>query len=223
MVESVGVESTTQLQLERILMATNRCQFVSLTAVTDPDMNKRNNPFAGFARKVSFATGVICWQYSSAVNRQRARESTGNQPVAKFVSMPRTWGSRIKGTPLVSYQTENEVRLYLELKRQAVQFHYFDRHTHHRIDLAELTPFLTKRETESNRQEVDQQVVLRDYRLINIAELTLAGIRYTIAPAAAELQAYFPKAKAARPQTSRRARPRTSTNGRHSKPAKGAS
>lgn len=219
MVEHVRVVSTTQLQLERILMATSRSQFVSLTAVTDPDMRKRNNPFVGVVRKVSMVVGVICWNYASAVNRQRVREAGSAASTTRFESVPRHWGSRIKGTPLVSHVSagDGQTVLYLEVKVQSRTVHYFDRDTHCSINRDDLHPFLTSRETESNRQGVDRQIVLRDFRLTNIAELTLAGIRYTIAPAATELQNYFPKAKAARSQSGR-ARHATSKR----QPAKGA-
>ncbi|GAB5444348.1 MAG: hypothetical protein Fues2KO_46970 [Fuerstiella sp.] len=190
------VQAITQRKLEQMLMATNRCQFISLASITDPDMRKRNNPYHGSVRKVTFARGVINWQYERTVRRQQVREGQAESLAdADFKAHARQWGSRIKHTPLVSHTAgaDGEQRLYLELKREAFTPHYFDRNTGQRltdIQLAELDKFL--REERPGRQPVAKPVVLRDYRLDRIAELTMSGTRYTIAPAATELQTYFP-------------------------------
>ena len=34
-------------ELERLLLSASRCQFVSLSTITDPDMRTTDNPFAG--------------------------------------------------------------------------------------------------------------------------------------------------------------------------------
>lgn len=190
------IRSITQRELERMLMATDRCQFVSLTCITDPEMRKRNNPFFGAVRKVSIASGVVCWQYERTVNRQRSREGAPTD----FKARRRAWGSRIKNTPLVSHVTADggETRLYLEVKIERSHAHYFDRTTGKKIEgdsLEALRKYFPKR-SGSGRQHVERPVVLRDYRILNIAELTIAGKRYKIAPADAELAQYFPQSEA---------------------------
>jgi len=199
------VISISQSQFESLLFATHSCQFISLTAVTDPAMRKRQNPYLG-ARKVSLVVGAINWQYSRTVNRQRGRE----QKLMDFKALERTWGTRIKQTPLVSHVCgpDGETRLYLEVKIERRSTFYFDRNTHQRIDEAAIEPFLTKPD-EQPRQGLDREIVLRDFALKNIAELSMAGEQYTIAPAASELQLYFPAPKPSPPKRGRRRTPTT--------------
>ena len=177
-------------ELERLLLATSRCQFVSLSTVTDPDMRKTGNRFFGVVRKVTIARGVICFTYSRVVNSQRKREGR----IADFKAFRRRWGHRIRGTPLVSHVPEgDQQQLYLELKIETRSAHYFSRKTGKRIDAAKLAPFL-KKPQHATRQGIDKEVILRDYTLSNIAELTLGGVRYVMDPSVTELRRYFPPA-----------------------------
>lgn len=188
----------TQHELETMLMQTARCQFVQLATVTDPDMRKRGNPHFT-ARKVSIVNGVINWRYARAVKQQLLRE--GKRADADvFRAFPRKWGQRVKHTPLVSHIAGDEgtCRLYLETKIERRVNHYFCRETGKRIDESELAPWL--RDPGPSRQGTDREIILRDFALANIAELTMGGIRYAIAPAVTELQTYLPR-KAAIPAT----------------------
>jgi len=211
------MKSITQSELERLLFATNQTQFVSFVSVTDPDMRKRANPHAG-TRKVSMVVGVINWTYSRAVNRQRQRE----QPKPKkFRALRRKWGERIYGTPLVKHCVETTegdelVTLYLEVKIERRSFHYFNPKTHRRVKETTLAKWLKKAER-NERQGVEREIVLRDYTLANIAELTNAGKQYRIAPAAEELLTYIPAPKPksrGRSQTKPQRRRTPSTSGR---------
>lgn len=201
------MKSITQSELEALLFATKETQFVSFVSVTDPDMRKRDNPHPD-ARKVSIVVGCINWTYSRTVNRQRGRE----QKVMDFRALERKWGTRVKGCPLVSHVVadQGETRLYLEVKVERRNFLYFEPETAKRIDAKLLEPFL-KEPDPNPRQDLEREIVLRDYRLLNIAELTLGGEQYRIAPAAAELLTYIPapKPKAKRPY--RRRTPSTSS------------
>jgi hypothetical protein len=185
------VKSITQSELEALFFATDKTQFVSFVSVTDPSMRKRENPYSK-ARKVSLVVGVVNWTYSKTVNRQRGRE----QKVMNFRALERKWGTRVKGTPLVSHVVadQGETRLYLEVKVERRTFLYFDSETRERIDEAAIEPFL-KDPDPNPRQDLDREIVLRDYRLISIAELTLGGEQYRIAPAADELLTYIPAPK----------------------------
>lgn len=185
------MKSITQSELESLFFATDKAQFVSFVSVTDPSMRKRDNPYST-ARKVSLVNGTINWIYSRTVNRQRGRE----QKVMDFRALERKWGSRVKGTPLVSHVVadQGETRLYLEVKVERRTFLYFDPETHQRIDESLIEPFL-KEPDPNPRQDLEREIVLRDYRLTSIAELTIGGEQYRIAPAAEELLTYIPAPK----------------------------
>lgn len=197
--------SISQSELESLLYRTPDCQFISLTAVTDPKMRKRHNPYPD-ARKVSLVVGVINWQYARTVNRQRGRE----QKRMDFQAVERAWGTRVKHTPLVSHVVGDagETRLYLEIKIERRSTFYFDRHTHQRLDDAVLAPFLIEPGSQP-RQDLEREIVLRDFALAHIAELAMRGEQYTIAPAASELQLYFPAPKPSPRTRGRRRQPST--------------
>lgn len=204
------MKSITQSELQALFFATNKTQIVSFVSVTDPAMRMRDNPYRS-ARKVSIVNGVVNWIYSRTVNRQRERE----QKTMDFKALERKWGTRIKHTPLVSHFVgdEGETRLYLEVKVERRSFLYFDPVTKKRIDEALIAPFLKDPEP-NDRQDLEREIVLRDYRLTNIAELRIAGEEYTIAPAAKELLSYIPAPK---PKVRKAARRRTTTTTARSK------
>ena len=219
---TVVLKSIGQKALERLLFAVSRSRMVSFASVTDPDMTKTDNPFFGTVRKVTFGIGVICWNYGRTVNRQRVREGKRDD----FKSKHRSWGLRVKGTPLVSHiDSDHKARLYLEIKIQSRHSHYIDTTTGKPLTprrLKVLAKFLTP--IAPTRQQLDKTICLRDYRLDHIAELSLDGTRYTIAPAARELQLYFPS----KADTVSTAKPRKRTTAptprkkRATKTAKGA-
>lgn len=195
------MKSISQRELEALFFATDKTQFVSFVAVTSPAMRKRENPHPD-ARKVSWVNGVLNFTYSKTVNRQRGRE----QKRMDFTALERKWGMRVKNTPLVSHCTvEGESRLYLEVKVERRRWLYFDPKTNTQINEDVLAPFL--REPEDNpRQQLDVEVIMRDYRLTNIAALNMGGEEYLIAPAADELHTYLnpPKPEVAKRTTQRR-------------------
>jgi hypothetical protein len=162
---------------------------LSFTCETVPAMKKTGNPYFGRLVKRAHVNGVIGWHYATAVNRQRDRErlatvppqpeppasspsplSTHPSPLTPhhFRAMPRTWGVRIQGTPLVHYEGKD----YLEVKVQSVRYVYV------LPDGAEVAPelvqpFLPMRKP--SRQELEKEVILRDYRLDNITAMIWGG------------------------------------------------
>jgi hypothetical protein len=156
--------------------------FVTIVADTDPRLLKTGNPFAG-VRKISRVNGLLNWIYENAVNNQRVRE---NQPldstgeVEHFDAKPRKWGERIRRddgtvTPLV----EHKDRHYLELKVQKSLGHEYRDSTGAVLDPAQVAKFIPNRK-EGERQEVDSPVILRDYAIENIVQITIDGIVYEV-------------------------------------------
>ena len=95
-------------ELKAALASRKGTQFVTIVAVTDPRMRKRDNPYIGRVQKRSTVNGAIGWIYQNSVNRERAREDL--EP--DFEAFPRKWGERIKGTAF----GEHNGNTYLELK-----------------------------------------------------------------------------------------------------------
>ena len=155
--------------------------FATIVAETEPAMRKTGNPFVG-ATKISSVNGLLNWIYQNSVNNQRARE---NQPldaqgeVEHFTPVSRKWGKRIvrqdgSVTPLV----EHNGQFYLELKIQKSLGHEY-RLGSLTIDSKDIEPFLPQR-TEGARQMVDNPVILRDYRIDNIRQITMDGTVYDV-------------------------------------------
>lgn len=164
-------------QLKEMLKARKGATIVTIVAETEPDLRKTGNPYIG-CKKISRVNGVINWIYENAVNRQREREG---QPVnadgyiEHFESLPRKWGQRIHGTPFV----EHKDNTYLELKVERSLGHEY-RHNGETLTDEQVAPFLPKKK-EGERQKVDKPVILRDYNLTNIVQISVGGEVYDIA------------------------------------------
>lgn len=155
--------------------------FTTIVAETAPPVRKTNNPHPN-VKKISRVNGMLNWIYENSVNRQRTKENQpldANGDVEHFVAKPRKWGQRVRRddgsvTPLV----ENKGKHYLELKvERSLGYEYRD--NGQTIDPSVIEPFLPKRE-EGARQEVDDPVILRDYSVENIQQITIDGIVYEI-------------------------------------------
>ena len=145
----------------------------------DGPLTSRANPFPD-ARKVSHVNGMVNWKYENAVNNQRAREQ--GQDADPFEAQPRTWGERVPGTPLVQHRGKE----YVEVKVQRVLATRYETPEGDGIDVDLLRPFLPVEKTESRRQGVGREIVLRDYGLESIRSLTTDGQPFEVqAPDAA--------------------------------------
>lgn len=156
-------------QLETLLRNVRGSTAVSLIARTDPRMRKGKkpdlNPWFGLVAKVSHVNGLIGFKYQNSVNNQRAREGHGEE----FEALPRTWGERIAGTPLVKHNDT----FYLEIKcEKSIRSEFRHVDTNEKIDRETLQPWLPKRR-ESQRQQVEREIILRDYKLTSIVELRM--------------------------------------------------
>ena len=159
----------------RTLEARKGASIITLTALTEPDWlplkETGPNPYRGLVKKRSTVNGMICWQYENAVNRQRVRE--GKEP--DFEALPRQWGQRIHGTPWVTHKG----KLYLELKlQQVLEVEYVDAET---LELVPQAYNWVKRSAGNPRQQLDNEIILRDYTVTNIMSFTYNGETHVLA------------------------------------------
>lgn len=171
----------TKADLVSVLMDRKGAFFGTIVAETDPRMKKTGNPYVG-AVKISRVNGLFNWIYENAVNRQRCREEQpvdASGEVEHFTALPRKWGVRVKRedgtvTPLV----EHKGAFYLEMKvERSLGYEYRKDGT--TLDPKAVEAFLPERK-EGARQEVDNPVILRDYAIESIRQITLDGIVYEI-------------------------------------------
>lgn len=163
-------------QFQSRLLRIQPCKFVGITAITDPEMKQRGNPYRDRIIKLCKINGAINWRYSRAVNRQRTRE----EKPADFKAELRKWGARVERCPLVIHIEDDVPRLYLEIKVQAATAKYFDILTDKEVPFETLQPYFPKRRP--SRQGLEKEVVLRDFRLDHVAELRIDREVWRIEP-----------------------------------------
>lgn len=180
---------------------------VSFVARTDQSKTLKGgkkNPLYGLI-KVAYVNGTINWNYAAAVNRQREREADDVEEVAEFHAEPRSWGKRLHDVmatksgknrllPLVAHipgqdMPENVTleelqaipveNLYLEFKPgNSIEYHYF--HNGKEISADEAHAQMRDK-NEGQRQEVENVVRVRDYKLVSIEQITIMGESYHLA------------------------------------------
>ena len=169
------VPTMTRQDFVNMVVETNGARFASIVSTTDARVKKTSNdgsttnPNFKDTIKTSKALVIINHNYTNSVNNQRNREEDN---ATVFVAHPRAWGSRINGTSFV----EHKDTLYLELKvESSLGYEYFNKTTGEHLDKDEVHSFITPRK-ESGRQQVDNPVIIRDYKVSNLDYITMNGM-----------------------------------------------
>jgi len=162
------MKAITQTALIETLNDIKGATFATIITETDARLKKTGNPF-GPVRKVSRVNVCLGFQYEAAVNRQRAREDSATD----FEARPRQWGERT--TPML---VEHKGRTYLETKVQkSLGVTYIDSDGKE-LSREEVAPFLPARS--KSRQEVADEIIVRDYALDSIRSLAFGGEEYVM-------------------------------------------
>lgn len=141
-----------------------------LTTVTDPKLKKTNNPFESVSKK-STSNVTINFDYENEVNRQRVCENSENN----FVKQPRKWGHRINDTCVVLHNN----KYYIEVKvNKTFNTEYID-NNNVSIDKELLREFMPAK-SKAKSQELDKDVIIRDYSLSTITEVIMDGEKITV-------------------------------------------
>lgn len=157
----------TQAAMVEMLSGIRGATFATLITQTDARLRKTGNPF-GQVQKVSRVNVCLGYQYEKAVNRQRIREDSE----ADFRAGPRQWGTRIPGTFFV----EHKGKTYLETKVERSLGHAYIDSRGRQLTDDEVAPYLPARG--ENRQEVEREILVRDYSLDSIRSIACRGETY---------------------------------------------
>lgn len=185
--------------LRDLLFALKGATAVSFVARTDQSNNLKGgkkNPLHGL-EKLAYVNGIVNWNYQNSVNNQREREDL----TPDFQAEPRAWGKRLHDLlptkngnrrllPLVAHPFDKDIvtleelqaipvdQLYLEFKPQnSIEYRYYLNNEEISKDVVHenLRP-----KTEGKRQQVENVVKVRDYKLNSIESITLQGTYYQL-------------------------------------------
>lgn len=153
----------------------DRPQPISIVALTEPEMRKTGNPYAGQIRKLSKVSGFVAG-YENMVNNQLARE--GSQ--LSFTAKPRKWGTRVS-LALVEHVKDGETRHYVSLvpKHSKPFWLVVTALGLAPIAKAAFEAFIPPHREPTN-QGTDKAIEPRDYNLANVSSFTAGGQRYRI-------------------------------------------
>lgn len=183
------MQVATLQNLIELLIAKKGAKLVTIVTKTRPDFVRQSpdgrlNPFCGKnlktdhkVFKVSRVNGVVNWNYANAVNKQREREGIIE---ADFVAQERKWGVRLMGLPFVVHTNkEGTTKVYLEVKPEHSLGYEFQDDKGHYIPTEGVMPFIREHK-QSETQQTDKEIILRDYDLGNILSITYGGETYVI-------------------------------------------
>lgn len=184
-------------QAVAVFAGIDKPQPVSIVALTEPEMRKTGNPYAGLIRKLSKVSGFIAG-YENMVNNQLAREGKDQ---LTFTAKPRKWGERVS-LALVRHVKDGETRYYVTLcPKHAKPFYLVRTNAGFLAPIAKalFEAFLPPYRAPDN-QGTDKPIEPRDYNLANVASFAIGGQRYRIrhgglhvSPAKPAKRPYVPK------------------------------
>ncbi len=162
-------------QLFEVLNEIKGAKFATIVTETEPKMKKTGNPFLNSnIIKKSEVNITLNFIYENSVNNQRKKE--GN--TEEFHAKPRQWGSRIPKTSFVIHKGSIYVEAKINAKPKEVRY-FSNGKLMNEAQVELLKPFLPTSNS-SSRQEVEKEVIVRDFKLENIVELKLNGNHYLI-------------------------------------------
>lgn len=164
--------------LVRALMQVKNACPATFLAITEVKMNKTNNPYYGRVHKKQKSNVFINFDYGAAVNRKLLKEGKD----ADFVAKQRKWGERLPGTPLVFHNNEYYLEARFLNNEPKVEYLVKDEATGATVvtEKAVLETYLPVKNEDSikEHQGLDEAIVIRDFKVRNVREITMNGIHY---------------------------------------------
>lgn len=160
-------EFINEQQLLEILVKQKGATFATIVAETEPKV-KKDCPYKP-VKKLTRVNVTINGNYESMVNRQRARENKETD----FQSMPRAWGERLSGTPIITHKGN----YYLSAKPEK----YFESQFFHNgkpVDENNIKPYFYAKS--AGRQGTEKEVKERDFKFSSIRELVINKCKYEL-------------------------------------------
>lgn len=172
------MKAITPNELQEMLSTTKGATIVSILARTPVKLRKKSRvnsdpcPFESI-HKISRVNGILNHNYEKSVNRQREREGKETD----FQAVQHQWAEHVPGTPFVRNRRGGDT-LYLVIKvERAFDTVYVDQDDRIRTK-QEIAEFEYSKG--SSRQNLDQEVIYRNYKLDNIHALIMKGETFVV-------------------------------------------
>ena len=160
------------VKVSQVLADVNGASFISMDTETVPKLTGgKANQMQGRVKKVNSGASIMVFQnkhgsaYDAMVKRRLAKE--GKNPES-FQLSPRTWGTRIPGTPLIEHKGE----LYIEVifLKGGKSSYTLDGKP---IAASEVQGLPKANDSDDNQGGLDDKVIIRTFKLSNITWLKI--------------------------------------------------
>lgn len=187
--------SRTELIDHLIRMKGKGATMFGFDAETDARLLKKHRetkepcPFENVVKRISVSC-IINKNYANAVNRQTLADNgidpSGNEKVIAdklqrlglpvFTPKSRTWGEKIKGTPVIEHKGSHYVEcIFREQDGHRISFlGYFDKHGN-KIDESELEGYLPAKKRSNTQSHNENEEFVRSYKADSMKVVRLHG------------------------------------------------
>lgn len=176
--------SVDYMSLVRVLMQVKSATPATIIALTDVKMNKtaptladkKNlNPFFERVQKKQKSNVFINFDYAASVNRKLLKEGKD----ADFVAKPRKWGEKLPGTPLVFHDNQYYLECRFLSNEPKIEYHVDGIVTEKSVfESFMIVKSAASAEKQKEHQGVDEVIILRDFLVRNVHEITVNGSHY---------------------------------------------
>jgi len=166
------MKKITAEELVKILIGRKGNFFATLVALTAEKNLVKDCPF-GSLNKVSCFQANLGFHYTNSLDNQAAREGK----TVEFDVKPRRWGSRIDKTCLV----EHKGQYYIEAKPEKSFSVKWIAENGRILSKDEVEPYFKTRSESATQESLDKKVILRDYKVENVMEITMDNETYQVA------------------------------------------
>jgi len=160
--------SVNKMELVRALMQLTSATPATFVAITEVKLNK-SNPYFGRIQKKQRSNVFVNFDYENSINKALIKE--GKTP--DFKAKPRAWGNRIPNTPLILHKNQ----YYLEarfLKHEPTVEYFLDGDAIEKEMIEDHLPKVT----ESKQHGLEEAIIIRDFKIDSIHEITVNGTHY---------------------------------------------
>ena len=166
----------TTTELVEMLKDYKGATFVNVVTATEPKMRKTNNPYFGSVRKLTTQTVMLGADYEKAVNKRLEKEGKD----ADFTKEA-TYCTPIGSSNAIKQHPNGQIYLYcsfLTNNKPKSRYVFEGRE----IEKSLLEPFLSAKSVSVKQGLTEEnEVIVRNFKIENVVEITLSGTTYTIA------------------------------------------